>query len=558
MGYWQYVHDPQFKALLVSGFDGDTAKVCPPQEFPWADIHGREWVSHNREFDKHVFERCQALGIIPSGIAPRAWYCSAAASAYLQLPRSLAGAAKEALNITLDKAPRGAMKDSLFVDETFIAYCRKDAETCFQLWQKLSPFWPHHERELYELTCSMGNHGVMVDRAYLEASFNHLAKAVAECDRAIPFTPAGSIKAFQAACASRGITPPKSTSEDDPYFPRWLRENADTDAALWVRFMQRRRSLNRTMKVIETMIARIKPDGRMPYELKYFGANPGRWSGGGGLNMQNFNRKKVEGIDLRSSIIAPEGKVLGIVDYAQIESRVILFLAGDWETLAMVENGIDLYEAHARATMGYRDPQPLKEVDPNLRQLAKARVLGLGYGCGAEKFIEVARIMAGIEVSFEESSRIVKEYRKTNPKIVSLWNKLENTFRKYDGKTYQLPLPCTKYDKTMKRYLLYRNIDANAMTCRIAGEPTNTYGGKLVENWVQATARDILASAWLRCHKAGFTPVMSVHDELVFELPRETAEADLKTIIAIMEAPRKWAPGLPLKAEGIIRARYEK
>jgi DNA polymerase len=80
----------------------------------------------------------------------------------------------------------------------------------------------------------------------------------------------------------------------------------------------------------------------------------------------------------------------------------------------------------------------------------------------------------------------------------------------------------------------------------------------LAENWTQATARDVLAEAWLRCCDSGFVPILSVHDELVFELPEATAEADLARIIAIMEAPVPWAAHLPLKAEGKLSPFYAK
>ena len=122
------------------------------------------------------------------------------------------------------------------------------------------------------------------------------------------------------------------------------------------------------------------PSGRMAYELKYFGATTGRWSGGGGLNLQNLNRKTAEGVDLRRAIVAPPGRVLGVVDYSQIESRVLLYLAGDVTALSLFRANpdADAYEIHARSTMGYAEAEPLKaycdRAGSNLRQLAKARV----------------------------------------------------------------------------------------------------------------------------------------------------------------------------------------
>ena len=354
----------------------------------------------------------------------------------------------------------------------------------------------------------------------------------------------------------------------------------------------------------------------MGYELKYFGASTGRWSGGGGLNMQNYNRKPAEGVDLRRCIVAPPGYRLAVVDYAQIESRVLLFLAGDGETLELFRSNpeADAYEIHARATMGWgagnsqrgdltprredakRDAKNFHHEDhemhegeslrdfcertgSGLRQLAKARVLGLGFGCGARRFIEVARVMAGLEVGEDESERIVREFRESNPKIVTLWQRLNDACAACDGGDYRLPLPCTQVNPELGRYLIYRDVavverdkarsrmnpegrgwavDRHEIECTVGGERVKVYGGLLAENWTQATARDVLASAWLRCDAAGYRPVLSVHDELVFEVPAASAERELGRIVEIFEAPVAWATGLPLKAEGKLCKVYGK
>jgi len=314
------------------------------------------------------------------------------------------------------------------------------------------------------------------------------------------------------------------------------------------------------------METRRMPSGRMAYELKYFGATTGRWSGGGGLNLQNLNRKSAEGVDLRKAIVAPPGHLLAAVDYSQIESRVLLYLAGDVAALDLFKSNpeADAYEIHARRTMGYTEPEPLKawgdRTGSNLRQLAKARVLGLGFGCGWRKFIEVARVMADLDLGMEESKRIVSDFRKSNPLIVNLWYRLQDACTAQKGGHYALPLPCTQYNPACKRYLMYRDITVrdDTITCTVGGQRMHVYGGLLAENWTQATARDVLASAWLRCSQAGFAPVLSVHDELVFELPESTAEDDLARIIGIMETPVPWAPHLPLKVEGKLTDTYTK
>jgi DNA polymerase len=330
--------------------------------------------------------------------------------------------------------------------------------------------------------------------------------------------------------------------------------------------MQRIRSANRTAKVLESMQARRMPDGRMTYELKYFGASTGRWSGGGGLNMQNYNRKPAENVDLRRCIVAPPGYRLAVVDYSQIESRVLLYLAGDVATLEMFRANpeADAYEIHARATMGFCEAEPLRDyclrTGSGLRQLAKARVLGLGFGCGAKRFVEVAKVMAGLEIGEGESERIVREFRESNPKIVALWESLNDSCASCDGGNYELPLPCTQIYPPLGRYLFYRDVKAgkDGIDCTVAGDRIKVYGGLLAENWTQATARDVLASAWLRCDAAGYRPVLSVHDELVFEVPEASAEEDLKRIVGIFEEPVPWAAGLPLRADGKLCSVYGK
>ncbi|MCE9615067.1 MAG: hypothetical protein K8T26_12385 [Lentisphaerae bacterium] len=588
MGNVAYTHDRRFNAWAVSVTDGARTCVCLPAEFPWGTIAGREWVSHNREFDEAVFLRLVELGTVPRDVRPVRWFCSAALCAYLQLPRELAGAAKAVLGVTVDKGARERAKGRDREPDLFghsaedEAYAATDAEAALALWLELERYWPEHERRLFDLTCQMGHYGVAVDWGYVEANLAELNETVEGLSRALPWSPALSIPRFEEACVALGTPPPRSTSATDPEFQDWAHENQRSEAVTWARHMQRIRSANRTAKVLEGMQARRMPDDRpysagptagrptrsrrMVYELKYFGASTGRWAGGGGLNMQNYNRKPAEGVDLRRCLVAPPGFVLAVVDYSQIESRVLLFLAGDVATLEMFRANpeADAYEIHARATMGYSEAEPLREfcdrTAAGIRQLAKARVLGLGFGCGARRFVEVAKVMAGLTIGEAESERIVREFRESNPKIVTLWQNLNDACASRDGGNYVLPLPCTQVNPELKRFLVYRGVLAkkDGITCTVGGDRITVYGGLLAENWTQATARDVLASAWLRCEAAGYRPVLSVHDELVFEVPEASAEEDLRRIVEIMEMPVPWAPGLPLRADGTLCAVYGK
>lgn len=560
MGAWAYTHDPRFVATIVAVDDGVAPFACRPEEFPWETLQGKTLVSHNREFDRYCLEALERSGIAPK-ISWAAWHCTAALAGFLQVSRDLKGAAKDLLGIEISKEVRARMKGKgpLLPLQEELDYAAQDAVVCRKIWVTFGEKWPPIERELFEATAEMGRHGVAVDLAAIDAGSKKLNEMVADVDRMLPFSPPLSIKAFRAACEARGWDYPKSTCDDDPGFLDWIKR-CKHDGGVWVRLMQRRRSLNRTAKVLESMRTRSNSAGRLVYELRYYGADTGRWSGGGGLNLQNLPRGTVEGIDLRSCLVAAPGKILGIIDYGQIEARVILWLAGDYATLRLLSSGLDVYEAHARATMGYNDPRPLKEVDKSLRQLAKARVLGLGFGCGSRKFIEVAKTMAGLDIAFEESQRIVDDYRRSNPCIVRLWSRLEEKARSKVGGDYRLPFPHSKLDPTNARHLIYRDVqlDEDGLTAVVGGIRTKLYGGLISENWTQGTARQIMAEAWIRCRNAGYYPVMSVHDELVFEFDAETAKADLEKVQALMVESPAWAPNLPLTVDGHLAERYEK
>jgi hypothetical protein len=433
--------------------------------------------------------------------------------------------------------------------------------------------WPLHERGLFEATCAMARRGVRVDWGMVANAIIGLGRVVGECRKAIPWEPALSDTKFRQACADIGVTPPASLAAGDENYAEWLKMHAGKRCADWALNMSRLRRANRLKKVLESMQSRRSPaDGRMVYELRYFGATTGRWSGSGGLNMQNFNRKEVEGLDVRKVIVAPPGFTLAVCDYSQIEARMLLWIAGDEKTLQLLRDhpDMDMYEVHARSTMGYTDPMPLEkwceQNGSTLRQYAKARVLGLGYRCGAGTFVRVAKMMAKLELSFQEAKQAVNDYRSSNPLVVGVWERLEDdAYKSWEaGRDHVVPLPCTSYDSRCGRFLFYRDLKVldggfgKGMTAMIASERCPLHGGIITENVVSGASRDVMASAWLRCLKAGYPPIMAVHDELVFEVPDATAPADLERISSIMTEPLAWAPGLPLKVGGKLMKRYGK
>jgi DNA polymerase len=556
LGYSAYVRDPRFRALLVAVAGGEHRASCRPSAFPWDLLHGKTLIAHNAAFDRAVFTRLQETGGIPSPVRPTAWHDTAALCAYLGAPRALDDAARVLFGITLDKSVRDRMAGGGDLFDNVADYAATDAQVAAMIWEKFSPFWPEHERRLAHLTAEMGFRGITLDRERAQRAFEGLEDQAESARMALPWFPgqaAASPKAIVEECRKHNIPPPDTTCAKDGVFDAWLEQYGRTEPARYIRLVQELRSLNRAAKVLETMLARVRPDGRIDTHTMYFGAATGRWSGGGhGLNLQNLNRVEAGNADLRACLIAAPGHKLVIVDLAQIEPRCLAWMAGDRAWLDLVRAGMNPYEAHAATAHGWHG-EKLKSTRPTLYALCKAERLGLGYGCGAEKFVTVAKILGGLDLSLAESQRIVREFRVNNPAIIGLWRRLEAAFRTRAGQDYRLPLPSG-------RKLRYFAVSAEDMTAHVVkGGPRFTfYGGKLCENLIQAMARDVFAEGLLRVEEAGLNPILTVHDEVICELPEDRAEEALQEIIRLMTVPPAWAADLPVEAEGCITDYYRK
>jgi DNA polymerase len=558
MGAWAYCHDPRFDAYLVSVCATDGFEwVGHPSVAPWDKFASYEtWVSHNAAFDEEVYLAIvRLLGSLP---APKCWHCTADLMAYLQYPRSLKDACKEAFGITLDKGIRDRMAGGdLFAPSAKEAndYALTDARMCLKLWEQFSPRWPQNERELSRHTRHMGRRGIGVDRSGAQRAIDMLGLSLAEVESQIPWVARGlpptSRNELFAECDRLKVDRPATTAEKNPLWQEWL--DSHESKLPWVRGLNQWRKLNRTREVIAAMLDRSDAT-RLHYSLKYYGAAiTGRWSGGEGLNLQNLNSKDTAGgIDLRGLLVPSPGKVFVISDLSQIEPRCMAVISGDEDMLTFLRSGADLYEAHARATMGYEDERPLKDVDKNLRSLAKARVLGLGYSCGADKFVTVAKIMAGLDITPSESSRIVAEFREQNPKITGLWARTGRKFFEASKKAV-----CTLKLRS-GRVLRYFEPD-NGEAVPVKGKQRKRfYGGLLVENLIQATARDVLADMVIKIEAAGIPVVLTVHDEVVCEVPEDQAHEALATVTRIMSTPPDWMPTLPVACEAKVETRYGK
>ena len=191
-------------------------------------------------------------------------------------------------------------------------------------------------------------------------------------------------------------------------------------------------------------------------------------------------------------------------------------------------------------------------------QLAKAMVLGLGYGAGAKKFAYMANTSYGLEIDEAEAANIVRTYRSKNHHVVNFWKKLETAYKqsKADGQ-YEIELPSW-------RTLRYRNIRTQNLASGYAGYTAQTimggphvnfYGGNLCNNTVQATARDVMAECILRLEKAGLPLVLHVHDEAVVEVDKDVKPKDVEMLMSVTP---DWLQGCPVAAEAVETDRYVK
>ena len=303
---------------------------------------------------------------------------------------------------------------------------------------------------------------------------------------------------------------------------------------------------------------------------------------------------------IRTALVAKEGHTFLVADYAAIEARVIAYLAGEQWRMDVFANGGDIYCSSASQMFGV--PVEKHGVNGHLRQKGKVAELACGYGGGVKALIAFGADKMGLTET--EMQDIVTQWRLASPTIPRLWRRLEEAavtalknpgrrcvvLRKYrdverarqnealtGGRGYSQEFNaggtiCTYWrDKDglrcklpSGRILTYwdARLDNDGKICFMAQnqttrkwEKSDTWGGKLVENVVQAYARDCLAVAIIRLEKADYNICFHVHDEIVVEAPETARWEDIAKIMAL---PIEWAPGLLLRADGYQTKFYMK
>ena len=564
LGNWAYTHHPEFEAYMLAVSCDEGEWVGSPKDFDWELLRGQLVIAHNAGFEQAVTDRLKELGIVPADLEFGELVDTADLAAYLGVPRNLAGAAQALLGVKADKTMRDKAKGKRWKDmtpdfqERMSAYAAEDAILERRLWLEHSHKWPTWERVVSRMTREMCKGGLPVNVTKIKEGIDLLEKRLEKTRSEIPYAKSGEAtplarKAMHAECAKHGIAPPKSMAKTSVEFSEWILKHGEE--LPWARAIGEYRSVNMLLKKLQTMQERTRPDGIMPYALKYGGAHTLRDSGDAGFNPQNLSRKPMFDVDIRGMIEAPEGKTLGVFDLRAIEPCCLADLSEDEEMVDLLRQGYDVYESHARVAKGYTDPRPLKDVDKDLRQLCKVEVLGLGYGAGAAKLVTIAKTLAGLDLTDAQAAQIVAEFR-TRRFIPKLWNKLEAAMRRSIGNDFEMQLPSGRVQRyrDVKGYGgLSAAIPRNGIMMRLG-----FWGGTLTENLIQGAARDVFMDRYLAVIAEGYNVILRVHDELVVLLNEEVAEADQKVITQIMSTPPQWWQTLPVSAEGHLCKQYSK
>ena len=391
---------------------------------------------------------------------------------------------------------------------------------------------------------------------------------------------------------------------------RLLNGNLTNDTAR--RMLEIRQELGKTStKKYNAIEAAVCADGRVRGLLQFYGANrTGRWAGRL-VQVQNLPRTYVEPLSLardlvkrretaslralygsvpdtlsqliRTSFVAGTGNALVDADYSAIEARVISWLAGESWRLDVFRTHGKIYEASASQMFGV-PLELIKKGNPEyaLRQKGKVAELALGYQGGTGALIKMGALDMGLTEA--ELPDIVNRWRDANKRIRDLWYSMEAaavqviqtgqpvglrslvlaremdagndldflTIRLPSGRKLYYAKPQLGQNQWGQPSITYMGMDQTTKKWKLI----ETYGGKLVENCVQAIARDCLAEAIERLEAANYPVVFHVHDEVVVECTAERASLD--DIAAIMGQPVSWAPDLPLGADGWVGMFYKK
>lgn len=493
--------------------------------------------------------------------------------------------------------------------EKFKAYNIQDVVVEREVRKKLERFpVPQHEWKLWFLDQKINDAGVRLDpilvKQALACDEQYAARLEKEARELTGLENPNSVAQLSSWLEGRGLKIEDGLGKE--FMPELIKQSPDEDTR---RALELRQEMSKTsVDKYSAMERSMCSDDHARGLLQFCGANrTWRWAGRL-IQVQNLPQNKLPDLDvarqflrngdfdilemlfgsppfvlsqlIRTAFIASPECIFRVADFSAIEARVIAWLADENWVLDVFKGHGKIYEA--TASQMFKVPiETIAKGKENyaLRAKGKVATLSCGYQGGPDALVRMGALKSGL--TEEELPGLVKGWRAANPHIVKLWYNAERaavtavkerrTVKLTKGVQYRyekgwlfadLPSgrslayvnPQVKPDpKFEKDGLTYEGTDQiKKVWCR-----QKTYGGKLVENLVQAIARDCLAVSMMRLDEAGYTIRLHVHDEVVIDGPEEDEDA-LEKISEIMGQPIPWAPGLPLRADGYETEFYKK
>ncbi|MEG2656091.1 MAG: DNA polymerase [Clostridium sp.] len=480
--------------------------------------------------------------------------------------------------------------------EIFKEYCKQDVEVERTIRNKLSKYiTTENEQRLWELDQRINDRGVGTDLLLIN-------KAI-ECD--LVFAERLQNEARELTGLSNPNSPTQLkkwlgervgyeiTSLTKDTIPELIfNSNGNQEV---IRVLELRQLMAKTsIKKYEAMLKGRCKDSRVRGLLQFYGANrTGRWAGRL-VQVQNLPQNHLPDLDdarncvregrfddieflydsipdtlsqlIRTAFIPRDGNRFMVADFSAIEARVIAWYASEQWRLDVFATHGKIYEASA--SQMFKVPIEDVKKGSDLRQKGKIAELALGYGgsVGAIASMDKAK-----SIPEEELPGLVKSWRNANPKITKFWWDCDKAAKKaieerttvcmqfglkfiYNPGILFIQLPSGRRLSYIRPKIEIGKFDKPIITYEGMEQTSKqwttleTYGPKLVENIVQATARDCLGEAMFNVEKVGYDTVMHVHDELIMDVPKDFGSLD--EVSEIFAKPISWAPGLPLKADG--------
>lgn len=483
--------------------------------------------------------------------------------------------------------------------ERFKTYCKRDVEVEQAMYRRLRSFpVTDFERKVWALDARINERGVRIDTKFVAVAIDMdgtcRERHMTEMQRLTGLENPNSVAQLKDWLETAGM------SADSLNKATVLEMKDKATDPTTRRVLELRQQLGKTsVTKYEAMQNAVCADGRVRGLLQYYGAGrTGRWAGRL-VQVQNLPQNHLDQIGtvrelvrerdletlelcfdsvpdvlsqlIRTAFVAGEGNIFHVADYSAIEARVIAYLAGEKWRMDVFRNGGDIYCSSASAM--FRVPVVKHGVNGHLRQKGKIAELACGYGGGVGALRAFGADKMGL--TEEEMQDIVTQWRAASPAIPRFWRDAESAaVRAINNPGRTTTVPCgVKYRRDgdalrcrlpSGRILSYwdAKLDTDGSICFMGQnqttrrwEKTGTWGGKLVENIVQAYARDCLAVAMVRLAEEGWKICFHVHDEVIVEAPIGTS---WEQVAEVMGRPIDWAPGLLLRGDGYSTPFYRK